>query len=201
MMLKNAVSALEVRDDTSFGENEHYAPSSDGSDLAEDMDRLLNGGSSLSPVCRDNHNTDEDGSELVDYEDDEPGMLFRNEPEDDRTRSVNVNAFGDYLEDADKALDDNRFEQKDKVGDEQPATQDSRDNSPVGQPMAERPATSEQVIPPEMRRENVVNPVGQPVLTQQALMEIISRQPHAIMQKMGWERTEKAKLQRIAERL
>jgi hypothetical protein len=38
-----------------------------------------------------------------------------------------------------------------------------------------------------MRHENVVNPVSQPVLTQQAIMEIISRQPHAIMQKMGWE--------------
>jgi hypothetical protein len=108
-------------EESPFGENEHYAPSSDGSDLADQMDRLLNGGTALSPELRaNNNNAYEDGSELVDYEDEEePGMIFRNEPEDDRTR--NINAFGDNLEDADKSFDDNRFEQEDKVGDEQPA--------------------------------------------------------------------------------
>ncbi len=73
------------------------------------------------------------------------------------------------------------------MGDEQPATHDMGDNSLEGQPLAGQPPASEQVIPPEIRHENVVNPVSQPVLTQQAIMKIIKRQPHAVMQKVGWE--------------
>jgi hypothetical protein len=75
----------------------------------------------------------------------------------------------------------------DMLGDEQPAIQDSNDNSHERQPLAEQPAISGQVISRELREENVAIPMSQPVLTQQAIMEIISRQPHAIMQKMGWE--------------
>ncbi len=35
--------------------------------------------------------------------------------------------------------------------------------------------------------EKIAVPMGQPVLTQQGIIEIIFRQLHALMQKMGWE--------------
>jgi hypothetical protein len=60
-------------------ETEHYAPSSDGSDLGDQMDRFLNGGMPLSLGHFDNNNDSyEDGSTLVDYNGDES--------EDDRSQ-------------------------------------------------------------------------------------------------------------------
>jgi hypothetical protein len=45
----------------------------------------------------------------------------------------------------------------------------------------------ENVMNAEIRHENVTNARDKPVLTQQAIMEIIKRQPEAVMQKVGWE--------------
>jgi hypothetical protein len=94
---------------------------------------------------------------------------------------MSVSAFGFNLPGDAKCL-----AREDEVGEEQPAALDkgdSGDNGSEGQPLSGQPPASEQVIPPEITHENVVNPVSQPVLTQQAIMEIIKRQPHAVMQK------------------
>ncbi len=107
-----------------------------------------------------------EGSDLVDYGEDEPGGDLL---KDDDGFTVNL------------ADDDDCLSQEDEVGDEQPAT-GTGDNSSEGQP-----PTSKQVSTREIRHENVVNPVSQPVSTQQAIIEIIKRQPHAVMQKVGWE--------------
>jgi hypothetical protein len=81
------------------------------------------------------------------------------------------------------------------------------DNRSKGQPSSEQLVVSEQATTPgirhanvvnaeirhenvmnaEIRHENVVNARDKPVLTQQAILEIIKRQPQAVMQKVGWE--------------
>ncbi len=69
--------------------------SSDGSDLGEQMDQLLNGGMPLSHAHGDNNDDPfEDGSTLVDYNSDEP--------DDNRARSdygfeVDMSEHPDYL--------------------------------------------------------------------------------------------------------
>jgi hypothetical protein len=170
----NALAGNERTDDNANEEapfeTEHYAPSSDGSDLGDQMERLLNGGMPLSRVHGGNNDDPfEDGSELVDYNGDES--------DDNRTRSddgfkVDMTDHADYLA------------QEDAVGDEQSTTHVTVDNRSEGQPSSEQLSASEQATPPEIRHENVVN---KHVLTQQAIMEIIKSQPHAVMQKVGWE--------------
>jgi hypothetical protein len=144
-------------------ENELYAPSSPGSDLADQMDQLLNGGMPLSHVHGHN-NVDPygDGSTLVDYNGDES--------DDDRAQNndgfeVDMSEHPDYLA------------QDDAVKSERSTTDVTGDNR------SERQYAN----PPEITHENVVNPRDKPVLTQQAIMEIIKRQPQAVMQKVGWE--------------
>jgi hypothetical protein len=170
---ESAERASDKKDDASFAETEHYAPSSDGSDLGDQMDRLLNGGMPLSRGGSDNNDDAyDDGSTLVDYNEDES--------EDDLSKVDD--GFRVNMDD-----DEDCLAQEDEVGDEQSATHDTGDNSSEGQPSLEQPPASEQATSPEIRHENVVDPIGKPVLTQQAIMEIIKRQPHAVMQKVGWE--------------
>jgi hypothetical protein len=103
-----------ANEEASF-ETEHYAPSSDGSDLGDQMDLLLNGGTRLSRGrCDNNNDSYENGSTLVDYNGDES--------EDDRTRSDD-----DFK--VDMAEDENCLAQEDEVGDEQSATHDTGDKS------------------------------------------------------------------------
>jgi hypothetical protein len=135
-----------ANEEASF-ETEHYAPSSDGSDLGDQMDRLLNGGM---PLSRDhgynNDNTYEDGSTLVDYNGDES--------EDNSARSddgfkVDMTEHVDCLA------------QEDEQGDEQSATHGTGDNSSEVQPSLEQPPSSAQATPQEIRHDNVVNQVNQ----------------------------------------
>jgi hypothetical protein len=140
--------------------------SSDGSDLGEQMDRLLNGDAPLT-LCRGYNNDDtcEDGSAMVDYDESTSDDGFK----------VDMSEQPDYLA------------QEDAEGKEHSTTHVASDNSSEGQPSSEQLAASEQATTPEIRHENVVNARDKPVLTQQAIMEIIKRQPQAVMQKVGWE--------------
>jgi hypothetical protein len=77
-MSDDALAGNERTGDNANGEapfeTEQYAPSSDGSDLGDEMDRLLNGGMPLTHDHCGNNNVDpyDDGSTLVDFEEKEP---------------------------------------------------------------------------------------------------------------------------------
>ncbi len=140
--------------------------SSDGSDLGEQMDRLLNGGAP-STLCRGYNNDDtyEDENAMVDYD---------GETSDDGFK-VDMSEQPNYLA------------REEAEGEEQSTTHVASDNSSEGQLSSEQLAASEQATKPVIRHENVVNARDKPVLTQQAITEIIKRQPQAVMQKVGWE--------------
>ncbi len=112
--------------------------SSDGSDLGEQMDQLLNGGMPLSHVHSDNNDDPfEDGSTLVDYNSEESN--------DNRARSddgfeVDMTEHPDYLV------------QDDAKGTEQSTTHVAGDDRSEGQPSSEQLAAREKrAAPPEIR--------------------------------------------------
>jgi hypothetical protein len=121
------------------------------------MNQLLNGGVPLSHVYDDNNDDPyEDGSTLVDY----------NGDESDDNRSRNDDGF-----EVDMTEPPDYLAQDDAVENERSTTHVAGDNRSEGQ----------HAIPPKITHENVVNPRDKPVLTQQAIMEIIKRQPQAVM--------------------
>jgi hypothetical protein len=53
--------------------------------------------------------------------------------------------------------------------------------------MAEEREISSRISSQVLIEGNIAVPAGPPVLIQQWIMEIVSRQPHVLMQKMGWK--------------
>jgi hypothetical protein len=113
--------------------------SSEGSDLGEQMDQLLNGGIPLSHT-HGNNNDDlfEDGSTLIDYNGDESDD---NRAGDNDGFGVDLSDHPDYLAEVEER------------GNGQFTTHVAEDNRLEGQPSA----ASEQATTQEMRHENVMN--------------------------------------------
>jgi hypothetical protein len=160
--------------------------SSEDSDLAEQMDLLLNGGVPLSRTQSNNDNDlFDDGSTLVDYESEGSGD---NRASDNDGFAVDLSQHPDYLE-QDEASGN---EQSTTLGTGDNRQQEIRHENVTDEEMRHENVMNEEIIHEnimneEIRHENVMNAKDKPVLTQQAIMEIIKRQTQAVMQKVGWE--------------
>ncbi len=177
------------------------------------MDQLLNGGMPLSHTHGDNDDDPfEDGSTLVDYNSEESND---NRAGDNDGFGVDLSDHPDYLA-QDEArgneqftthvAGDNRSEGQPSAeqlaASEQATTPEIRHENVMNAEIRHENVMNaeirrenvmnaeirhENVMNAEIRHENVVNARDKPVLTQQAIMEIIKRQPQAVMQKVGWE--------------
>jgi hypothetical protein len=129
--------------------NEQFSPSSlednmNDDDLGEDLDRLFNSSSSVSPVNGKTLSPEQDENDLVDYSDEDNEEEFlRKEIERVNTERAKIYAV------------------------EPTGVEAKKEDREVEAP------TGAQVV--------------KPVLTQKWLMDIIAKQPQALMQKMEWE--------------
>ena len=179
-----------IGDDEGDG-NERFIPSPLGDnmnedELGEDLDRLLSSSSSMSPLNGKTLSPEQNEDDMVDYSDGD------NEEEFLRKETERANAEKNKTVAAEQAEDE--FQEEDR-----------EDEAPTGAQVVNPPA---QVVNPPAHVVNppahVVNPVAQvvnsaaqvvdsvalqdkPVLTQKLLMDIIAKQPQALMQKMEWE--------------
>jgi hypothetical protein len=158
--------------------------SSEDSDLAEQMDLLLNGGEPLT-LTQGNNDNDllDDGSTLVDYEGDDSGDNLAGDNDDSGdNRASDNDGFG-----VDLSEHPDYLAQDEASGSEQPATRVAGEQPSPGmrhENVMNAEMRHENVMNAEIRHENVTNAKDKPVLTQQAIMEIIKRQPEAVMQKV-----------------
>ncbi len=160
--------------------NEHFSPSSmednvNDDNLGDALDRLLNASSSVSPVNGKTLSSEQDEDDMVDYsEEDNEEEFLRKESE--RANTERAKTFEDDPRGV-EARDDMVAEEKDKLGDKDFARSGSSESTPVEQSKEEGREAEAQAS----------TQVVKPVLTQKGLMDIIAKQPQALMQKMEWE--------------
>jgi hypothetical protein len=147
--------------DDEGGGSEQFSPSSlednmNDDDLGEDLDRLLNSSSSVSPVNGKTLSPKQDENDLVDYSDEDNEEEFLRK-ESERANTERTKTF---------AVEPTGVE-----------ASGSSESAPVEQAKKE----DREVEAPTGAQ------VAKPVLTQKGLMDIIAKQPQALMQKMEWE--------------
>jgi hypothetical protein len=169
-------------DDAEDG-NEHFSPSSIEDNLGDDLYRLLNSSSSVSPLNGTTQNHEQDEDDLVDYdEEDDEEDIIRNE----KDKTMSARTFADNHTEV-EAHDNTVAKGKDKLGDDDFAQSESKESTPEGQPKEKDREVEAQEGALQLAEINANTPVAKPVLTQKGIMDIISKQPHALMQKMEWE--------------
>jgi hypothetical protein len=159
------------------------------------FDRMLNGSSSLSPLHSVWHNDGECEDDLVDYNEEDEDDVF---VKDVRDNTMSAKTLGDNHADEVTSLYDIRVEENDKMGHEYSAQDKSSDNNHEGQPKEEILEISTHVSAQVLTEIKPTTSVATPVLTQQGIMDILSRQPHPLMQKMEWEQKKQCYKERLA---
>jgi hypothetical protein len=173
------------RDDASSVGNEEYSPSSPEDNLADALDQMLNSSLSLSPLNGGNQNDAEDEKNMVDYDEDDDEDVFTRSEHD---KIVIAKIFGVNHAKGVEAHDNTVVEEDDKLGDEDRAQSESKENNLEGQPKEECHEVDAHAGALQLTEINANSPVMvKLVLTQKGIMDIISSQPHALMQKMEWE--------------
>jgi hypothetical protein len=174
--------------DDAEGGNEHFSPSSIEDNLTEDnlgdaLDRLLNSSSSVSPLNGTNQKHEQGEDDLVDYsEEDDEEDFIRNE----NAKTMSAKTFADNHTEV-EARGNPIAEDEDKLGDEDFTQSESRGSTSEGQLKGNDREAEAQESAIQLAEMNDNTPVAKPVLTQKGIMDIISKQPHALMQKMEWE--------------
>jgi hypothetical protein len=124
----NTVGSVQEGDNQEEIGNEHFISLEDN--LGNDLDRMLNSSSSLSPVNGTIQNHEQDEDELVDYDEeyDEEDFI-----QNERVKTMSAKTFADNHTEV-EAHDNSVAEDEDKLGDEDFAPSESRERSPEGQP-------------------------------------------------------------------